>query len=152
MAGIGRRHAKYQHQWNAILLNRRGADQLIALKQEPDLDYGDWLSTPCPTEVWHVQDAVGCEGQVADISPESPESINLDLDVIGYNIVPEDFGLSLNTAESHCKKGQEGFSRGRDQSVGQLYRPGNGKSTFTGTGGIESRRHAANGYRRQRNL
>ncbi|MGH9759916.1 MAG: hypothetical protein ACREAC_03640, partial [Blastocatellia bacterium] len=80
-----------------------GVHQIVAFNQEPNFDFGDWLSTACPDEVWRVQDALGCEGQAIDITTNTPEGISLD--VIGYNAVPPDFSLSLNTSNVKAKTG-----------------------------------------------
>jgi hypothetical protein len=61
-----------------------GSTNLVNFNQEPNRDFGDWLSTACPQAHPYVQNAVGCTGQSSDVTATSPEGINLD--VIGYNL------------------------------------------------------------------
>jgi hypothetical protein len=72
-----------------------GVTNIVGFNQEPDGDFGDWLSAACPQAHPYVQNAFSCPGQSSDILATSPEGINLD--VIGYNLadtpiaVPYDF-------------------------------------------------------------
>jgi hypothetical protein len=60
----------------------KGVTNIVGFNQNSGGDYGDWLSNGCPAL---VQDAFSCTDQIANISPTSPEGINLD--VIGYDLV-----------------------------------------------------------------
>jgi hypothetical protein len=62
-----------------------GATNIVNFNQNPDGDFGDWLSTACPQAHPYVQNAFGCAGQFSDIAATSPEGINLD--VVGYDLV-----------------------------------------------------------------
>jgi FG-GAP-like repeat len=62
-----------------------GSTNIVNFNQDPDGDFGDWLSAPCPQAHPYVQNAFACTGQSSDVTPTSPEGINLD--VIGYNLV-----------------------------------------------------------------
>jgi hypothetical protein len=59
-----------------------GVTNIVNFNQDPSGDFGDWLSTGCPP---YVQVAFACTGQSSDVTPTSPEGINLD--VIGYDLV-----------------------------------------------------------------
>jgi FG-GAP-like repeat len=61
-----------------------GATNIVNFNQNPDRDFGDWLSATCPQAHPYVQNAVGCTGQYSDIAATSPEGINLD--VVGYDL------------------------------------------------------------------
>ena len=61
-----------------------GTTNIVNFSQDPNRDFGDWLSTSCPQAHPYVQNAFGCSGQFSDISSISPEGINLD--VIGYDL------------------------------------------------------------------
>jgi FG-GAP-like repeat len=61
-----------------------GATNIVSFNQNPDGDFGDWLSTACPQAHPYVQNAFGCAGQYSDIAATSPEGINLD--VVGYDL------------------------------------------------------------------
>ena len=61
-----------------------GATNIVDFNQDPDGDFGDWLSGPCPQMNPYVQNAFSCTGQSSDIGATSPEGI--DLDVIGYDL------------------------------------------------------------------
>lgn len=63
-----------------------GRTNLVSLNQTAPLDYGDWLSGPCPQSQPFAQNASGCTGQYSDVTGSSPEGISLD--VIGYDLVP----------------------------------------------------------------
>jgi hypothetical protein len=62
-----------------------GATNIVNFNQNPDGDFGDWLSTACPQARPYVQNAFGCAGQYSDIAATSPEGVNLD--VVGYDLV-----------------------------------------------------------------
>jgi hypothetical protein len=62
-----------------------GATNIVSFNQNPDGDFGDWLSTACPQSHPYVQNAFGCAGQYSDIAATSPEGVNLD--VVGYDLV-----------------------------------------------------------------
>jgi hypothetical protein len=62
-----------------------GVTNIVNFNQNPNGDFGDWLSTACPQMHPYVQNAFSCTGQSSDISATSPEGINLD--VIGYDLV-----------------------------------------------------------------
>ena len=68
-----------------------GVTNIVGFNQDPDGDFGDWLSAPCPQAHPYVQNAFLCTGQSSDIAATSPEGINLD--VIGYDLSP---GASSN--------------------------------------------------------
>jgi hypothetical protein len=61
-----------------------GSTNIVGFNQNPDGDFGDWFSEPCPQTHPYVQNAFACPGQPSDISATSPEGINLD--VIGYDL------------------------------------------------------------------
>jgi hypothetical protein len=60
-----------------------GVTNLVDFSQDPHTDFGDWLSTSCPQAHPYVQNALACRGQSSDVTPTSPEGVNLD--VIGYD-------------------------------------------------------------------
>src|ERR1700737_5652231 len=62
-----------------------GNTDIVGFNQDPNGDFGDWLSESCPQTNPFVQNAFGCTAQFADVSATSPEGINLD--VIGYDLV-----------------------------------------------------------------
>ena len=62
-----------------------GSTDIVGFNQTPPGDFGDWLSEACPQRHPLVQNAFVCRDQFSDISPTSPEGINLD--VIGYDLV-----------------------------------------------------------------
>jgi hypothetical protein len=62
----------------------RGTTNIVGFNQQPNNDFGDWLSGPCPQTTPYVQNAISCPGQFSDVSATSPEGINLD--VIGYDL------------------------------------------------------------------
>jgi len=62
-----------------------GDTSIVGFNQEPDGDFGDWLSGPCPQATPYVQNAFSCDSQTSDVTETSPESINLD--VIGYDLI-----------------------------------------------------------------
>ena len=61
-----------------------GVTNIVDFNQDPDGDFGDWLSDPCPQAHPYLQNAFSCPGQSSDIAATSPEGINLD--VIGYDL------------------------------------------------------------------
>ena len=61
-----------------------GMTNIVDFNQDPDGDFGDWLSGPCPQAHPYPQNAFSCQGQSSDIAATSPEGINLD--VIGYDL------------------------------------------------------------------
>jgi hypothetical protein len=61
-----------------------GVTNIVGFNQDPDGDFGDWLSAPCPQIHPYPQNAFSCAGQSSDIAATSPEGINLD--VIGYDL------------------------------------------------------------------
>jgi hypothetical protein len=61
-----------------------GDTELVGFNQDPNGDSGDWLSAPCPQATPYVQNAFSCKEQFADVTPESPEGIALD--VVGWNV------------------------------------------------------------------
>jgi hypothetical protein len=71
-----------------------GTTPIINFNQTANMDFGDWESDPCPQSNPAVQNSFGCRGQAADISATSPEGINLD--VIGYDLLPPPMGQLLN--------------------------------------------------------
>ncbi len=62
-----------------------GATNIVSFNQNPNGDFGDWVSTPCPQGHPYVQNAFSCTGQSSDVAATSPEGINLD--VIGYDLI-----------------------------------------------------------------
>jgi FG-GAP-like repeat len=62
-----------------------GTTNIVNFNQNPNGDFGDWLSTACPQAQPYVQNAFACQGQYSDVAATSPEGINLD--VIGYDLV-----------------------------------------------------------------
>jgi hypothetical protein len=82
-----------------------GSTNIVDFNQDPNGDFGDWLSTSCPQANPYVQNAFGCAGQFSDVTATSPEGI--DLDVIGYDLVtpplvspaPDGGYSNQNTAE-----------------------------------------------------
>jgi hypothetical protein len=69
-----------------------GATNVVNFNQDPNGDFGDWLSEDCPQANPYVQNAFGCTGQYSDIAATSPEGINLD--VIGYDLPQPQTGPS----------------------------------------------------------
>ena len=61
-----------------------GSTNIVNFNQNPNFDFGDWLSRPCPQAHPFVQNAFGCPGQFSDVTATSPEGVNLD--VIGYDL------------------------------------------------------------------
>ena len=62
-----------------------GNTNLVNFNQQPNSDFGDWLSPACPQSHPYVQNAFACRGQSSDVTATSPEGISLD--VIGYDLV-----------------------------------------------------------------
>ena len=67
-----------------------GVTNIVGFNQDPDGDFGDWLSAPCPQANPYVQNAFSCTGQSSDLAATSPEGVNLD--VIGYNLTQTSLG------------------------------------------------------------
>ena len=71
-----------------------GSTNIVDFNQLACGDFGDWQANPndtcdnthCLQAHPYVQNAFGCPGQFEDISPTSPETINLD--IIGYDRIP----------------------------------------------------------------
>jgi hypothetical protein len=63
-----------------------GVTNIVGFNQDPNGDFGDWLSGPCPQVDPYPQNAFACAGESSDIAATSPEGINLD--VIGYDLIP----------------------------------------------------------------
>ena len=61
-----------------------GVTNRVNFNQNPNGDFGDWLSTACPQVHPYVQNAFSCPGQSSDVTATSPEGVNLD--VIGYDL------------------------------------------------------------------
>ncbi len=61
-----------------------GATEIAGFNQDPNGDFGDWLSVPCPNPRPLVQLAFSCPDQMSDVSATSPEGVALD--VIGYDV------------------------------------------------------------------
>jgi hypothetical protein len=61
-----------------------GSINIVNFNQNPNGDFGDWLSAACPQAHPYVQNAFTCAGQSSDVTATSPEGINLD--VIGYDL------------------------------------------------------------------
>lgn len=64
----------------------RGVTRAVDFNQDAAADAGDWQTGACPVAHPRVQDAFLCLGQMPDVTRSSPESLNLD--VIGYDLVP----------------------------------------------------------------
>jgi len=62
-----------------------GVTNIVNFNQNPNGDFGDWLSAACPQVHPYVQNAFSCMGQSSDVTATSPEGINLD--VMGYDLV-----------------------------------------------------------------
>jgi hypothetical protein len=71
-----------------------GSTNIVDFNQESDADFGDWFSDVCPQANPYVQNAFGCPDQFSDVTPSSPEGINLD--VIGYDLAPSTPGTLGN--------------------------------------------------------
>jgi len=82
-----------------------GATNIVNFNQNPDRDFGDWLSTACPQAHPYVQNAFVCAGQYSDIAATSPEGINLD--VVGYDLVngPQGGGAARATVSDFNNDG-----------------------------------------------
>jgi FG-GAP-like repeat len=61
-----------------------GTTNIVNFNQNPNFEFGDWSSRPCPQAHPFVQNAFGCPGQFSDVTATSPEGVNLD--VIGYDL------------------------------------------------------------------
>jgi len=62
-----------------------GTTGIVGFNQDPNGDFGDWLSAACPQANPYVQNAFSCQDQTSDVTDASPEGINLD--VIGYDLI-----------------------------------------------------------------
>jgi hypothetical protein len=62
-----------------------GATDIVGFNQDPNGDFGDWLSASCPQATPYAQNAFSCPDQVSDVTRTSPEGIGLD--VIGYDLI-----------------------------------------------------------------
>jgi hypothetical protein len=62
-----------------------GTTSIVGFNQDPNGDFGDWLSGPCPQTTPYVQNAFSCANQASDVTPTSPEGVNLD--VVGYDLL-----------------------------------------------------------------
>jgi hypothetical protein len=62
-----------------------GVTNIVNFNQDPQGDFGDWLSGDCPQPHPYVQNAFACTGQSSDVTATSPEGINLD--VVGYDLM-----------------------------------------------------------------
>lgn len=76
-----------------------GNTNIIAFSQDPEGDFGDWLSDPCPQANPYVQNAFFCFGQASDVTTTSPEGINLD--VIGYDNLAGSFVIATSSMPSN---------------------------------------------------
>ncbi len=82
-----------------------GVTNIVGFNQDPDGDFGDWLSAPCPQANPYVQNAFSCTGQSSDIGATSPEGINLD--VIGYDLTqPSPTSLGNISTRSFVQTGE----------------------------------------------
>jgi hypothetical protein len=68
-----------------------GITNVVGFNQESGGDYGDWESPSCPQPHARVQNAFGCLGSAPSVELSSAEGVNLD--VIGYDLVPAAPGL-----------------------------------------------------------
>jgi len=75
-----------------------GDTELVGFNQDPNGDAGDWLSAPCPQATPYVQNAFSCKEQFADVTPESPEGIALD--VVGWDVASPTASSSTTTTPS----------------------------------------------------
>ena len=82
-----------------------GNTNIVDFNQDPNGDFGDWLSAPCPQANPYVQNAFSCRGQFSDVTTSSPEGINLD--VIGY-----DLGVTSYTITTSSSPGNGGTTSG----------------------------------------
>jgi hypothetical protein len=83
-----------------------GVTNIVRFNQDPDGDFGDWLSGPCPQVHPYPQNAFSCQGQFSDIAATSPEGINLD--VIGYDLTqPSQASLGNISTRSFVQTGEQ---------------------------------------------
>jgi VCBS repeat protein len=73
-----------------------GVTNIVNFNQNPNGDFGDWLSEACPQAHPYVQNAFACTGQSSDIAATSPEGTNLD--VVGYDLVNAPVGAGAARA------------------------------------------------------
>jgi hypothetical protein len=69
-----------------------GNTNIVGFNQNPNGDFGDWISSSCPQANPYVQNAFSCPGQSSDVTVTSPEGINLD--VIGYDLTGSSAGAT----------------------------------------------------------
>src|SRR6188472_4458015 len=82
-----------------------GMTNIVGFNQDPNGDFGDWLSEACPQAHPYPQNAFSCVGQFSDIAATSPEGINLD--VIGYDLTqPSQASLSNISTRSFVQTGE----------------------------------------------
>ena len=82
-----------------------GMTNIVGFNQDPNGDFGDWLSEACPQAHPYPQNAFSCVGQSSDIAATSPEGINLD--VIGYDLTqPSQASLSNISTRSFVQTGE----------------------------------------------
>jgi hypothetical protein len=82
-----------------------GMTNIVGFNQDPNGDFGDWLSEACPQAHPYPQNAFSCVGQSSDITATSPEGINLD--VIGYDLTqPSQASLSNISTRSFVQTGE----------------------------------------------
>jgi hypothetical protein len=81
-----------------------GATNIVGFNQDPEGDFGDWLSGPCPQAHPYPQNAFSCQGQSSDIAATSPEGINLD--VIGYDLTQSQTSLGNISTRSFVQTGE----------------------------------------------
>jgi hypothetical protein len=86
-----------------------GVTNIVNFNQNPNGDFGDWLSTACPQALPYVQNAFSCTGQPSDIAATSPEGINLD--VIGYDLVNVSTPTPAPTPNTACTLLQQRLDR-----------------------------------------
>ena len=80
-----------------------GTTNIVNFNQDSNGDFGDWLSSSCPQATPYVQNAFGCAGQVSDVTPNSPEGINLD--VIGYDLVTASSTIQFSSSSYPVNEG-----------------------------------------------
>ncbi len=80
-----------------------GTTNIVNFNQDSNGDFGDWLSSSCPQATPYVQNAFGCAGQVSDVTPNSPEGINLD--IIGYDLVTASSTIQFSSSSYPVNEG-----------------------------------------------
>jgi hypothetical protein len=91
-----------------------GNTNIVGFNQDPNGDFGDWISLPCLQANPYVQNAFSCRGQYSDVTATSPEGINLD--VIGYDLGASTAPPNDNFANAQVINGNSGSATG--SSVG----------------------------------